>query len=152
MTPITLSKIQNTRPIQHDEVILVDTIGQLRSFYALSKIVFLGKSLTMKGGHNIIEPAFFGNTVLVGPHMDNFHDILDIFLQNQAVIQIQNEIELESKMIDLLRHPENLVHIGQSAKKVVLNQGGATERILSFIGQILKNDIITRPAHEKNDL
>src|SRR5262249_34230186 len=64
---------------KNDSVVVVDSIGQLRSLYALATVVFVGKSFTVPGGHNIIEPAFFGKPVIVGPFMQNFRDITAVF-------------------------------------------------------------------------
>ncbi|MCX5703052.1 MAG: 3-deoxy-D-manno-octulosonic acid transferase, partial [Candidatus Omnitrophica bacterium] len=52
-------------------VFLLDTVGQLVSFYALADIVFVGGSLVKKGGHNILEPASCAKPILFGPYMFN---------------------------------------------------------------------------------
>ena len=58
--------------LQSDTVIVVDTIGQLRSLYSLASLVFVGKSLCVGGGHNIIEPAFYGKAIVIGPKVREF--------------------------------------------------------------------------------
>src|SRR3989338_362590 len=62
-------------------VFILDTIGQLISFYAIADIVFVGGSLIKKGGHNILEPAVFAKPILLGPWTFNFRDITSLFLK-----------------------------------------------------------------------
>jgi 3-deoxy-D-manno-octulosonic-acid transferase len=54
------------------DVLLADTIGELGLFIRAAPIVFVGKSLTARGGQNPLEPARLGASVLFGPQMDNF--------------------------------------------------------------------------------
>jgi 3-deoxy-D-manno-octulosonic-acid transferase len=54
------------------EVIIVDTMGELRQLYAIADVVFVGKSLVKLGGQNPLEPAAFKKPILFGPHMFNF--------------------------------------------------------------------------------
>ncbi len=66
-------------------VLLIDSIGELSSLYALADIAFVGGSLVPRGGHNIIEPAQHGVPILVGPHTENFRDIVELFRSRDAV-------------------------------------------------------------------
>jgi 3-deoxy-D-manno-octulosonic-acid transferase len=70
-------------------VLLIDSIGELSSLYALADIAFVGGSLVPRGGHNIIEPTQYGVPVLVGPHTENFRDIISLFQANNAVRVIE---------------------------------------------------------------
>ena len=130
--PIKLSQLSNAKSGQQS-VVIIDTIGQLRSLYSLSKIVFVGKSLTGEGGQNIIEPAFSGNLIFVGPHTQNFTDIVQIFLEDRAVIQVQNADELEHKMREFLRDPDAMKQVGHAAWQVVQKYQGATKRTIEII-------------------
>src|SRR5262249_51373128 len=60
-------------------VLLLDSIGELSSLFSLATVVFMGGTLAQRGGHNILEPAFFARPVVIGPHMENFQDIADEF-------------------------------------------------------------------------
>ncbi len=130
---IRLSQLHSIK-LDHRSVVIVDTIGHLRSLYSLSKIVFVGKSLAVGGGHNIIEPAFFGNPIFIGPRMQNFKDIVQVFLEDQAVVQVQNAKELEQKMRELLHNPKEMKRIGQAARLVVQKYRGATKKTMEIIG------------------
>ena len=75
-------------------MLLLDTLGELARLYALASVVFVGKSLVSFGGHNIVEPAAAGRPVVVGPHMENFQEIADEFLAEDALVQVKTAEEL----------------------------------------------------------
>ncbi len=136
--PILFSQRGNTRLLSED-ILLVDTIGHLRSLYGLADIAFVGKSLTVHGGHNIIEPAYFGKPILIGPFMENFQKITQLFVDAEAVIQIQNKAELLNEVRSLVQNPSKRELFGQRAQKVIKENQGATEKTLHKILEILKN-------------
>jgi len=70
----------------HD-VILLDTVGELALVYRFAAVVFVGGSLVRSGGHNIIEPAAFAKPIVVGPHTENFRQIISDFAKDDAVVQ-----------------------------------------------------------------
>src|SRR6266568_1640568 len=76
-------------------VLLVDSIGELSSLYGLADLAFVGGSLVPRGGHSIIEPAQHGVAILVGPHTENFRDIVTLF-QNRNAVRIVAPSELAS--------------------------------------------------------
>ncbi len=132
--PIFISKLQPSAIDRRlSTVFILDTIGQLTSFYAVSDIVFVGKSLVNKGGQNILEPAFFAKPILFGPHMFNFREITALFLANQAAVMVQDEEELSQKIQFLLANPDEADRLGQAGKELLIRNQGATERNLGFI-------------------
>jgi 3-deoxy-D-manno-octulosonic-acid transferase len=118
-------------------VFILDTIGELISFYAIADIVFVGGSLIKKGGHNILEPASLGRPILFGPYMFNFCDIAELFLNNHAAILVHNQEELKRNIADLLKNPQEAKDLGSRAKELVGNNQGATNRNASFIRKII---------------
>src|SRR5213593_527569 len=84
------------------DVIVLDTIGELAQLYQLATAVFVGGSLADHGGHNILEPAVFGKPIVFGPHMQNFKEIADAFITNDAAVQLQSERELDEVMLALV--------------------------------------------------
>lgn len=56
-------------------VLVVDTLGELMTFYAASDIAYVGGSLVPNGGHNPLEPLVLGLPVLSGPQVFNFREV-----------------------------------------------------------------------------
>jgi 3-deoxy-D-manno-octulosonic-acid transferase len=125
------------------EVILLDSIGELRSAYSLASIVFVGGSIARTGGHNILEPAAVGAPVIVGPHMYNFQSIMETFAEAGAVIQLQTMsdsaviVALANTISELLDNPARGREIGRLAQSLVSENRGATERTLRSLDSII---------------
>ncbi|MCB1195209.1 3-deoxy-D-manno-octulosonic acid transferase [bacterium] len=115
------------------DVVLLDTMGELRHIYSIATIVFIGKSLVPGGGQNILEPASLGKPVLFGQYMDNFADITRRFLASDAGIMAKDQTELKYHLLSLLDNDELRVKLGASALKIVQQHQGATTSILSHI-------------------
>ena len=119
-------------------VIFLDTIGELLSTYRLADLVFVGGSLIKFGGHNILEPAAYGRPIFVGPYMDDFKDIIGLFLNNDACIQVQDHNELAEKMLYYLKHPMEAEVKGRNALRIVDENQGAAEKIVTLLTTILQ--------------
>ena len=117
-------------------VVLLDTIGELASIYSLASVAFVGGSLVPRGGHNILEPAQYGVATLVGPHTENFRDIIGIFERAGAVKVVSRE-ELEGELLRLLGDVGAREELGRRAAEVVRQQRGATERTLDALARLL---------------
>jgi 3-deoxy-D-manno-octulosonic-acid transferase len=116
---------------------VLDTIGQLKSLYNLATIVFVGGSLVKKGGHNIIEPSFFAKPVIVGSFMFNFPDITNVFLEKQAVIQVDDELELSEEIKILLLSPAKREAMGQRARRTITENRGAAAATFELIDKFI---------------
>jgi 3-deoxy-D-manno-octulosonic-acid transferase len=116
-----------------DTVIVVDTIGHLRSLYAKASFVFVGKSLCIGGGHNIIEPAVYAKPIIIGPKMENFRDITALFKAKGAVIQVSNTQEFEQEVGRLIQDKSLRNQLGQQALAVVQSNQGALDRTFNIL-------------------
>jgi len=119
------------------DVLLVDTTGELRNFYAVADVIFVGKSLTRHGGQNIIEPAQCAKPVIVGPHMENFDSILPDFLAAQAVIQVPDAAALTRAIRQLLADPDARRALGARAAEVVHRKAGAIRATVDLVLPLL---------------
>jgi 3-deoxy-D-manno-octulosonic-acid transferase len=119
-------------------VVVIDTIGQLRSLYSLASLVFVGKSLCVGGGHNIIEPAFYGKAIIIGPKVENFRDIVACFKEGHAVVQVEDVPAFERAVLDLCADPSKREILGQAARKVIAANQGATKRSLERLAEFIK--------------
>lgn len=131
-----LTSSLRSSPSGHTPVVIVDTIGELLAAYRLATLVFVGGSFTSRGGQNILEPAACAKPVLFGPHMENFHDSVQL-LVGRGAIQVNDEKHLETVAKDLLGRPKKIVELGQLAQQVVSSVRGASARDATHIVSLL---------------
>ncbi len=120
------------------QVLVLDTVGELSRLYELADLVFVGGSLVPEGGQNLIEPAFFGKPILVGPDMSNFREATEVFREAYAVLQVMGPEELEERMRDLLQDPHAREWLGRNARKVIRQNQGAVQRTLEVVDRYLE--------------
>jgi 3-deoxy-D-manno-octulosonic-acid transferase len=127
-----------TRP-----VILGDTMGELRKFYALADVVLVGRSLVDLGprqrGSDMIEPAALGKPVIVGTWTHNFADAVRALEQADGVRVVQDAAALASAVRAILADPVAAAEMGRRARAVVVRQQGATARHVAVILRLLDN-------------
>jgi len=118
-------------------VMLLDSIGELASLYRIADGVFVGGSLVESGGHNILEPAAFGKVPVFGTSMENFAEMSQRFIAAEAAIQVESPEDAGVTWIELLRQPDRMKRMGDTAKRLVEESRGATDRALAEIGKQL---------------
>jgi 3-deoxy-D-manno-octulosonic-acid transferase len=121
------------------DCLLVNTTGELKFFYEHATVIFVGKSLTAKGGQTPIEPAAVGKPVIFGPNMQNFSDVVRDFLAKDGAVQVQNAAELEKKLAELLGSETRRAELGRNAVKVVRENQGAIDSTVDMIVKRLDN-------------
>jgi 3-deoxy-D-manno-octulosonic-acid transferase len=121
-----------------DDVLLLDTLGELAHVYALASVVFIGKSLgPTKGGHNILEPAAAARPIVVGPHMQNFQEIFDEFKAEGAIVEVQSAEELGREVAALLLDEPRRRALGERARLLVERNRGAVQRTVDALGGLV---------------
>jgi 3-deoxy-D-manno-octulosonic-acid transferase len=123
---------------EKDNVLILNTIGELAQIYSLADLVFVGGSMMGKGGHNILEPAAHGKLVFFGPDMSNFKDSTRLLLKNNVGIQVNNWEELKQNFLYYLNNRQELKDKGNKARRVILKNRGASKRIVESAMKILK--------------
>jgi len=118
------------------DVLLVDTTGELRDWYALATLAFIGKSLTATGGQNPAEALTVGVPVLFGPHMENFKTLVDALLANGGATQIAKESELQSAIETLLNSRDESQRRAAAGAEVVLRHRGAAARVADLLKEL----------------
>ncbi|HXF13592.1 MAG TPA: 3-deoxy-D-manno-octulosonic acid transferase [Terriglobales bacterium] len=118
-------------------VLLIDSIGELASLYALADIAFVGGSLVPRGGHSILEPAQYGVAILVGLHTENFRDIVELFRSRDAV-RIVSPADLSRAFTDLLTNDAERLALGRCALETLQSQRGATQSTMDQLRGLLK--------------
>ncbi len=121
-------------PPECPDILMVDTTGELMSFYAASDLVFVGKSLFEHGGQNPIEPALFGKPIIVGPNMENFPSVMEDFLFADAIRQVADLQGVEKALCELLSDRNARDRLGAAAQQVVESRRGVIEQMVQKIG------------------
>lgn len=122
---------------QDDDIVVLDTIGELGKMYSLGDLVFVGGSLIPHGGHNILEPAIHGKPILVGPHMFNFKQTYALLSERGACIQINDVSQLVDKALFILNNESVKREMGSSAFAVVEENRGAARKSIVCLEEIL---------------
>jgi 3-deoxy-D-manno-octulosonic-acid transferase len=110
------------------DIFLGDTIGEMGLFLGAGQVVFVGKSLTITGGQNPLEPAVMGAAILAGPNVQNFRPTYESLLETGGVRLVRDEEMLGNFVAHLLKNKEDRTKMIMAARKTVNNLGGALEK------------------------
>ena len=124
-------------PLLPDDVLVIDTIGQLQRFYAACDVAFVGGSLVPHGGQNMLEPAAQGRATIFGPHTTNFRRDVELLLTAEAVVQVQDREAFARELDRLLRDDALRQALGDRARQVITDNQGATSRTLELVRDLL---------------
>ncbi len=116
-------------------VLLLDSMGELGAMFERATAVFMGGTLASRGGHNILEPAYFGKPVVAGPHMENFAAIAEEFTSGGGLVRIGRADELAPAIARLLDEPREASAIGGKARALAMAKRGV---VASTVKEVLK--------------
>jgi 3-deoxy-D-manno-octulosonic-acid transferase len=133
------SQIDTAKPFDENaDVLLLDSIGELSALYSLADATFVGGSLVPSGGHNILEPAWFGQPPVFGPSMENFQEMADQFLDGHAAVQVASAQSLGKVWTQLIESVSLRERLGSAAREIAARNRGATNRTLDRIAPLLQ--------------
>lgn len=127
------------------EIILLDSIGELRAAYPLADIVFVGGSLIPHGGQSIYEPAAAGKAIITGPNTANFTAAVTEFLEKDALIQLPklSDKDILPKLVDtltaLLADEKRTAELGMNALTVMEHNRGSVNRTVEYLAPLLRS-------------
>jgi len=133
------SESASERRVTSDEsrVILGDTMGDLRKFYSLAAIIFVGRSLVPMGGSDMVEAAALGKPVLFGPYIFNFKQTVDALLADKGAIMVKDKEDLLQTMRKCLSKPGFAKKIARNGQNVIKKNQGATQKTIDQIAKFL---------------
>jgi 3-deoxy-D-manno-octulosonic-acid transferase len=117
---------------KEDEVFLLDTLGELILFYDFAQVIFIGGSLKNYGGHNLIEAAIFNAVTIVGPHMQNSADVVRLFKEKEAVIQVKDVDNLVEKASELFLNEDLRIQKINNAHNLIAKNKGQIKQIMTL--------------------
>jgi 3-deoxy-D-manno-octulosonic-acid transferase len=118
------------------DCLLLDTTGELRHWYAVATVVFVGKSLTAHGGQNPVEPILAGKPVVFGPHMQNFASLAASLLEANGATEVADAETLAARTAELLRDADRRRQLVENAERVLAHHRGATQRTAELLLQL----------------
>jgi 3-deoxy-D-manno-octulosonic-acid transferase len=119
------------------DVVLLDTIGELRAFYNACDIAFVGGSLVKVGGHNLLEPAAMKKPVIFSRYMFNFKEISEALIQAGGGLMVKDKEELYIKLDNLLSDKQLSSAMGEKAFRVIAANSGATVRTIDAVHRLI---------------
>jgi 3-deoxy-D-manno-octulosonic-acid transferase len=126
------------------DVVLLDSIGELRGVYPLAALVFVGGSIAPHGGHNVLEPAAAARCIITGAHTFNFSSITRDFLEQDALVQLpaltnaQVPAMLAQTFRELLNDDERRRRTGERARNALTQSRGATDKTITLLAPLLE--------------
>jgi len=134
-----LKGTERTLPADSKAVILGDTMGDLRQFYSLASVVFVGRSLVPMGGSDMMEATALGKCTLFGPHTFNFKQTVDALLARDGALCVQDGGELLATLKKCLLETDDAAGVAQKGRQVIKDNQGATAKTVEQITAILKS-------------
>lgn len=129
---------ETKNPLPCTEIYIIDTMGELLSFYASSDIAFVGGTLADYGGHNPLEPAWFGVPVIFGEHIHANREAYDALIQYGGGITVRDELQLADRILELIEDHEKRRKIGDSALQTVQSMASVRDKYAYVIREYLQ--------------
>lgn len=125
-------KTEGSAP-EKEPIWIANTTGELNSWYQLAEAVVVGKSFCSIGGQNPVESVVAGKPTIVGPHMENFSDVMGDLLSAGGILQLGCESELADALIRIFEDPESGIKMAKQGKDAMARHIGATAKNAAFI-------------------
>ncbi len=116
---------------------VIDTIGELMTYYACGDVAYVGGSMGEQGGHNALEPAALGKPVLLGPNMDNAKEIAGQLLQCNAALRVTNQQNFCETTEKILTDNTLRNNMGQAGRTLVEKNRGALDLTIKAVKRLL---------------
>ena len=129
-----------TRSLEEEgskDIVLLDTLGELVKIYDLSTVCFVGGTLVDIGGHNLMEPSYFGKPVLYGTYLKSYLYMAEMLESENASIRVEGQRGLEEALRELLKDRSKIGDMGEAGRKVVMSNKGATDKTIELMETLL---------------
>jgi 3-deoxy-D-manno-octulosonic-acid transferase len=130
------SELNSVQP----DCLLIDTTGELRDWYSVATVAFVGKSLTARGGQNPVEPIVAGKPVIFGPHMENFATLTESLVRHDGAVQVKDALSLQYEIARLFRDRAAGARLVDNATQVLAAHRGATMATAQLLSNLRAHD------------
>ncbi|MBD1581557.1 lipid IV(A) 3-deoxy-D-manno-octulosonic acid transferase [Pseudoalteromonas sp. S16_S37] len=120
------------------QVLLADTLGELKMLFGSADVAYIGGSLIERGGHNPLEAAAFSVPILTGPHTYNFAHVYPELLALKGALVVNNSDELAASIIELFSDATKRAALGMNALDCLTRNQGAIDKTLTLISHHLQ--------------
>ena len=120
-----------------EDIVILDTVGELGRVYGLGDVIYIGGSLVPHGGHNILEPAAHGKAIIVGNQMFNFKDIHALFRNRSAVVTVANGAELTKETLRLFADDAERARLERETLAIINENKGASKKSAKILVDML---------------
>ena len=118
-------------------IVLGDTMGDLRKFYSLATVIFVGRSLVPMGGSDMIEAAALAKPTIFGPYTFNFKHTVDVLTKGNGTILVRDKEELFRAVEKCLSDPGYAAKIARAGRQTIKNNQGATLKTIERIRELM---------------
>ena len=116
-----------------EDVIVLDTFGELAAIYGICDVSFVGGNLIPKGGHNVLQPIAQGKPVFFGPFTFKSRDLVSQAKDYSVGFEVRDGEDMGRQMSDLLSDTEKLTTIRENAFRMMNANRGASKRCAEVI-------------------
>ena len=123
---------------ENNDIVVIDTLGELSKLYALADVAFIGGSFNKTGGHNPLEATIYSKPAVSGPSIKNFRDIYAILQREKAAYIVKDEVDMGRVLKSLLLESGAYNQATEGCEKCIQDQQGALEFVVGKLKEILK--------------
>lgn len=124
---------------QGDDILLVDSVGDLPMLFGTATVAYIGGSLVPHGGHNAVEAAVWGVPIVSGPHMENFAGVSPLLVDAGAMIMLADASPLAATLSRLLGDRARRQAMGRAGQQVVADNRGAQQKLRELVAWQLRD-------------
>ena len=138
-TGLKVGKRSNKDNFINNDIILLDTLGELSKMYSICEFAFIGGSFNKTGGHNPLEANIFNKPVISGPSINNFKDIYAIITRTNAGVILKNKEELIMQMNKLLKDKDYYKNACDDCILVFEQNKGAMHFVINELNNLINS-------------
>lgn len=124
-----------------NDIVIVNTFGTLFMLSAITDLYFPGGTFVPVGGHNVLEPAAWGNPIIIGPHDENTREIVHMLAEKQGIIKVQSPEELLEQTQMLLKNQKKCHRLGRHALDWITHEAICVEAGLEKVVSLIQDTI-----------